>query len=139
MRRTLASPNFATSSNSPPAICGEVLSASISTARRGNRSCSAFMGTSGVVAIPGILKQLGRFRKSHREAGRGTSALAHTLENGCLSAACEGNKGVAADRYRSLQLRYSFVDEFNVSLGRIDSTKRLRHHDHPLASRRSAR
>src|ERR1700754_4951852 len=49
MRRTLASPNFATSSNSPPAICGEVLSASISTAKRGRRCCSALIGTPSVV------------------------------------------------------------------------------------------
>src|SRR5712671_7650601 len=43
IRRTLASPNFATSSNNPPAICGEVFSASISTAKRGRRCCSAFI------------------------------------------------------------------------------------------------
>src|SRR5882724_4908495 len=46
IRRTLASPNFATSSNKPPAICGEVLSASISTANRGNRCCSVFIAVS---------------------------------------------------------------------------------------------
>ena len=43
MRRTLASPNFATSSKRPSAICGEVLSASIRTAKRANRWCSTFM------------------------------------------------------------------------------------------------
>src|SRR5690349_23834447 len=37
MRRTLASPILATSSNSPSAILADVLSASIRTARRGDR------------------------------------------------------------------------------------------------------
>src|SRR5690242_4906516 len=43
MRRTLASPILATSSNSPAAIRGEVLSASISTASRADRDSLAAM------------------------------------------------------------------------------------------------
>src|SRR3954466_5405617 len=45
MRRTLASPILATSSNSPAAIRGEVLSASISTARRGERGSMVAMAS----------------------------------------------------------------------------------------------
>jgi hypothetical protein len=44
MRRTLASPILAISSNSPSAILAEALSASIRTARRGDRGSEGVIG-----------------------------------------------------------------------------------------------
>src|SRR4051794_41146085 len=57
MRRTLASPSFAISSNSPSTIFAEALSASIRTARRGER------GSEGMRYSPNEMQ----FRKQFRE------------------------------------------------------------------------
>ncbi|WP_292078512.1 hypothetical protein [Mesorhizobium sp.] len=52
MRRTLASPIFAISSNSPSAILAEALSASIRTARRGERGSGGIMVFSLALFMP---------------------------------------------------------------------------------------
>ncbi|MET3594695.1 MULTISPECIES: hypothetical protein [Mesorhizobium] len=52
MRRTLASPILAISSNSPSAILAEALSASIRTARRGDRGSEGVIGLSLALFMP---------------------------------------------------------------------------------------
>ncbi|MBZ9761116.1 hypothetical protein LB553_09535 [Mesorhizobium sp. CA8] len=52
MRRTLASPILAISSNSPSAILAEALSASIRTARRGDRGSDGVIGLSLALFMP---------------------------------------------------------------------------------------
>src|SRR6266571_7384436 len=97
MRRTLASPNFATSSNNPPAICGEVLSASISTAKRGRRCCSAFITAPSVWVGGGCIleefslipEKMRRYpRRSNVPDGRRYRKLCY------LSVACEKEPGL---------------------------------------------
>src|SRR5437868_5199655 len=112
MRRTLASPNLATSSNSPPAICGEVLSASINTAKRGSRCCSAF------AEHPRLWRRPLRYWRDSTRSGK-------TQENEPVGAP-----------------RPSFVGDFDVSLGphRFDEvpnvmTIRLHRGDLPDLSR----
>ncbi|WP_292145375.1 hypothetical protein [Mesorhizobium sp.] len=52
MRRTLASPILAISSNSPSAILAEALSASMRTARRGERGSDGIMVFSSALFMP---------------------------------------------------------------------------------------
>ncbi|MDX8450189.1 hypothetical protein [Mesorhizobium captivum] len=52
MRRTLASPTLAISSNSPSAILAEALSASIRTARRGERCSDGIIDFSSALFVP---------------------------------------------------------------------------------------
>src|SRR6266576_4329578 len=97
IRRTLASPNFATSSNNPPAICGEVLSASISTAKRGRRCCSAFITAPSVWVGGGcILEEFSLIPEKKRR-----NALRSNVSDGqryrklyYLSVACENEPGL---------------------------------------------
>src|SRR6267154_2471825 len=86
IRRTLASPNFATSSNNPPAICGEVLSASISTAKRGRRCCSAFITAPSVWVGGGcILEEFSLIpEKMRRYPRRSNAPMASATKNSVI-------------------------------------------------------
>src|SRR6267154_135701 len=98
MRRTLASPNFATSSNSPAAICGEVLSASISTAKRGRRCCSAFItAPSTQVAADTYWRNSADSEKNASKCTTSEpSQRAGATKTRYLSAVCEKNDGCLA-------------------------------------------
>ena len=146
MRRTLASPNFATSSNRPPAICGEVLSASISTANRGGRCCSAIMEVSLGQSSPWPA-HFGRFADKPRRKSARPKPAAAALTSYYVSVTYRTDGGLLRRRRPDGAspaggpevARPSFVADFKASLGRTDSTRFQKYHDRTPASRRSAR
>src|SRR6267154_5115576 len=131
MRRTLASPNFATSSNNPAAICGEVLSASISTAKRGRRCGSAFIiAPSMVVAADTYWRNSVDSEKNALECTTSEpSRRVGATKTRYLSVTCEKNDGCSCGEPQMIDSKQagcgapSFVDDFDVSLVRTDSTR----------------
>src|ERR1700674_167534 len=129
MRRTLASPNFATSSNNPAAICGEGLSASISTAKRGRRCCSAFITAPSIQAADAYWRNSADSEKNALECTTSEpSQGVGANKTPYLSVACkrDGSSCGESQMIDPKQARRgapSFVDDFDVSLVRTDSTR----------------
>src|SRR6266849_498975 len=130
MRRTLASPNFATSSNNPAAICGEVLSASISTAKRGRRCCSAFITAPSIqVAADAYWRNSADSEKNALECttsepSQGVGATkTRYISITCKNDGCSCGESQMIDPKQARCGAPSFVDDFDVSLVRTDSTR----------------